>query len=179
MTVDDPSAEPVEIGSAEPDDINRIAALFFADMVDLGLQPDQQALREVTEAILSDRRQSTFLRVARTQQSRLVVGVILANSVLSIKFPGKALWIEELYVAPGWRQKGIGRQLVEHALDWGEENGFRGVELEAYRMNTAASILYRSLGFRRLARERYSFDLAERAEVTEWSDPSANPRESR
>ena len=27
-------------------------------------------------------------------------------------------------------------------------------------MNTAASVLYRSLGFRRIARERYSYDMA-------------------
>ena len=39
--------------------------------------------------------------------------------------------------------------------------GLRGIELEAYRMNTAASVLYRTLGFRRLARERYAFDMAE------------------
>ena len=30
-------------------------------------------------------------------------------------------------------------------------------------MNTAASVLYRSIGFRRLARERYVLDLSEYA----------------
>ncbi|TVR03848.1 MAG: GNAT family N-acetyltransferase [Deltaproteobacteria bacterium] len=156
-----PNADSVEFGAATEDDLDRIAALFFADMVDLGQQPDQGKLREVTSEVLADRRASTVLRVARTRDEGLVVGVILANTVLSIKFPGKALWIEELYVAPGWRQLGIGRRLVEHLLAWGVENDYRGVELEAYRMNTAASILYRSLGFRRLARERYSYDLAD------------------
>ena len=54
---------------------------------------------------------------------------------------------------------GVGRELVEQLLDWAHGAGFAGVELEAYRMNTAASILYRSLGFRRVARERYSFHM--------------------
>jgi ribosomal protein S18 acetylase RimI-like enzyme len=55
----------------------------------------------------------------------------------------------------------LGRRLVLHALAWARAEGFVGVELEAYRMNTAASVLYRSLGFRRLARERYACALAD------------------
>ena len=62
--------------------------------------------------------------------------------------------------AQGLKVGGKKAELVERLVVWAHERGFAGVELEAYRMNTAASVLYRSLDFRRIARERYSYDMA-------------------
>lgn len=149
---------PVSYGAAETRDASRLAALFFADMTDLGREPDQSKLLRVAEDALADER--AHLRVARDAQGR-AVGVVLAIEFWSVKFPGRSLWIEELYVTPDFRRRGIGRELVERLVVWAHAEGFAGVELEAYRMNTAASVLYRSLGFRRKARERYSFDMAD------------------
>lgn len=146
-----------KIEPAVASDAERVAELFRADMSDLGQPEDAAGLLEVAKAVIADERAHVF--VARDGVH--TVGVLLANDHWSIKFPGRALWIEELYVAPEARRRGLGRTLVEALLDWALPNGFAGVELEAYRMNTAASVLYRSLGFSRLARERYSFDLKE------------------
>ena len=150
------------IEPATPADKDRITALFFADMVDLGLTPSQTELSRVTSMVFEDDRfrNNTVLRVARRDDG-LIIGLVMAQPFLSIKFPGEALWIEELYVVPEYRRFGVGRRLVEDLLTWAESAGYRGVDLEAYRMNTAASILYRSLGFRRLARERYSYAIGE------------------
>ena len=148
---------PVTYGLAAPEDARRLAALFFADMTDLGREPDQAKLCGVAEAALADER--AHLQVARDPDGR-AIGVVLAVEIWSVKFPGRSLWIEELYVTPDYRRRGIGRELVERLVVWAHERGFAGVELEAYRMNTAASVLYRSLGFRRIARERYSYDMA-------------------
>lgn len=147
----------VTIGDPRPDEVDRLVEFFVADMRELGLTPQRGAMREVTRAILADPR--SLVRVARADGSP--AGVLVANEFASVKFAGRALWIEELYVDPAYRRAGIGRMLVDHVLEWAHANEFTGVELEAYRMNTAASVLYRSLGFRRLARERYSFDMDE------------------
>ncbi len=95
--------------------------------------------------------------VARVKPGAPAVGVLLANYNWSLKFAGRALWIEELYVTPSARRLGIGRMLVECLLDFAEDNEIKGVDLEAYQGNTPASILYRSLGFHRLGRERFYF----------------------
>lgn len=145
---------------ARADEADRLAELFHADMVELGLAPNTQELRALVRGLLEVPRELLFLRVAR-DEAGIAVGVLLANAFYSIKFPGRAWWIEELYVAPEARRMGVGRLLVDDLLGYAHTHGFKGVELEAYRMNTAASILYRSLGFRRLARERYTFDLSE------------------
>ena len=48
---------------------------------------------------------------------------------------------------------------MDALLDWAEENGIEGIDLESYRLNAPASILYRTLGFRRLGRERFTLEL--------------------
>lgn len=148
---------PLTIGTPRADELGRLVDFFVSDMRDLGRPARREAMRGVAEEMFADPR--THLRVARVDDRP--VGVLVAMELHSIKFPGRALWIEELYVDPTERRGGIGRALVEHLLDWAKREGFAGVELEAYRMNTAASILYRTVGFRRLARERYSFDMDE------------------
>ena len=44
-------------------------------------------------------------------------------------------------------------------LDWAEERGVLGVDIEAYHRNTPASVLYRTSGFWRLGRERFHLKL--------------------
>jgi ribosomal protein S18 acetylase RimI-like enzyme len=150
--------DEIWIGPATPADIDGITALFLEDMRDLGEQPDPTELRATAAAMVERNGNDVLISVARTVADR-VVGVVAANVFLSIKFPGLALWIEELYVAPAMRRRGLAKRLVTELLARAEGAGIRGVELEAYHMNTAAAVLYRSLGFRRLARERYSFDM--------------------
>jgi GNAT superfamily N-acetyltransferase len=154
----DDADEQVVYGEPTAADRDRLAELFGADLLDHNLEVDPDALFGVVDHMLHDER--AHVRVARDSGGE-VVGVILANEFASIKLPGRALWIEELYVTPGFRRAGVGRELVEQLLDWAHGAGFAGVELEAYRMNTAASVLYRSLGFRRLARERYTFHMSD------------------
>jgi GNAT superfamily N-acetyltransferase len=145
-------------GRADARDRDALAEMFYDDMVDLGVEATLEGLRALSDSLLNDERGVHHVRVARCPEGH-AVGVVVANEFLSLKFPGRALWIEELYVRPDHRRGGVGRMLVEDLLVWARAEGYQGVELEAYRMNTAASVLYRTLGFRRLARERYSFSM--------------------
>lgn len=159
-----PAQSPYRFERARPDDVEALAAMFYEDMVDLGVDAELPALVDVAGALVQDERGVHHVRVARSETGE-IAGCVVANEFLSLKFPGRALWIEELYVRPAFRREGIGRLLVEDLLAWAHAEGFRGVELEAYRMNTAASVLYRTLGFRRLARERYSFAMDEHDDI--------------
>lgn len=145
----------VRFDTAAPPDRDAIAALFAADMADLGQDYGGDDLRRAAAGMIEDER--CHVHIARAGDE--VVGVLVANEVWSIKYPGRALWIEELYVRPSHRRGGIGRQLVAHLVVWANEHRYSALEIEAYRMNTAASVLYASLGFRRKARERYTFDM--------------------
>lgn len=145
-----------------PRDVEALATLFKEDMDDLGVAVSLDELRELADAVVSRsgaHDPECICWVARLEPEGDAVGVILANLNYSLKFAGRSLWIEELYVTPSARRHGLGRELVEVLLDWAEDNGIKGVDLEAYQGNTPASILYRSLGFQRLGRERFYYGI--------------------
>lgn len=115
----------------------------------------------IVEASGAEEEPAFLCRVARPGAAEPPCGVVLANFNWSLKFAGRALWIEELYVTPAYRRLGIGRELVDVVLDYADRNEFRGIDIEAYQGNTPASILYRTMGFHRLGRERFYYRLGD------------------
>ncbi len=137
-----------------------LVELFSEDLVDLRLPVHPARLTSAVETLLQSSPEAVWLVVARLDHTHAPpVGVVVAHRWVSTKFSGNSLWIETLYVAPSARRHGVGRRLVAHVVERAREEGIRGIDLEAYRMNAPASYLYRALGFRRLSRERYSLPL--------------------
>jgi [ribosomal protein S18]-alanine N-acetyltransferase len=79
--------------------------------------------------------------------------------------------VHNLAVEPRSRRHGLGRLLMDLALDWGRRRGARRAFLEVRPSNAAALALYRSLGFRTLSlRRRYYQHPTEDALVLEKTD---------
>ncbi|HET7444450.1 MAG TPA: GNAT family N-acetyltransferase [Solirubrobacterales bacterium] len=60
---------------------------------------------------------------------------------------GMEAYLQELYVVPGLRGRGIGRVLLEAAMDLARETGAAGIDLNTGETDTAARALYESAGF--------------------------------
>lgn len=141
-----------------PGDEHAMARLFAEDMADLGVSVGLDELEGLAAEVIAEAGDAGAVSVcwvARLSDGDGLCGVVLANTHWSLKFGGRALWIEELYVTPDYRRQGVGRALVGKVVDFGRSHGFRGIDLEAYRGNTPASVLYRTMGFHRLGRERF------------------------
>ena len=147
------SSPPID--AALPSDREAVVSLFAEDLADLKLPVDETALATVYDALVNDSR--AVVLVARDAPGGTAVGVLVASRIASVKFSGWSLWIEELYVAKSARQHGYGRALVVKLLEQARAEGVKGIDLEAYHGNAPAALLYRSLGFRRLGRERFFF----------------------
>lgn len=65
----------------------------------------------------------------------------------SVWSEGLDLYLEELYVVPGQRGKGIGRALLEATMAIGREAGATRIDLNTGETDTAARALYESVGF--------------------------------
>lgn len=171
----DPGPDAPAIDVAVPQDREAVVALFAEDLADLRLPVDLEALRNVFAALVADPR--AVLLVVREAPAAdagsalqatdaaanpahgEAIGVLVASRVPSVKFSGWSMWIEELYVGRRGRQRGLGRALVLRLLEVARREGVKGIDLEAYHGNAPAALLYRSLGFRRLGRERFYYRL--------------------
>lgn len=73
----------------------------------------------------------------------------MANALITVSTAegGRVLLLEDVIVRREHRGGGLGRQLVEHVLDWAQAQGMMRVTLLADRDNHAALDFYRRLGF--------------------------------
>ena len=84
-----------------------------------------------------------------------VVGMVTV--CLFTTLTGTKAFLDHLVVAPGWRRRGVARQLMGHAIEVAAAAGASRLDLTAGEEKAAARALYRSLGFRQ--RETGSFRL--------------------
>lgn len=158
MSAEDGSPSDHHIDRPSEADVPAVAGLFREDMTHLGVETNREDLEDLASRIIEAMRRDPpecLCWVARREADSEPVGVIVANFHWSLKFAGRSLWIEELYVTPDARREGFGRALVDHVVEYAQDHDIRGIDLEAYQGNTPASVLYRTAGFRRLGRERF------------------------
>jgi len=72
----------------------------------------------------------------------------------------KKIWIlNDLFVAPGHRQKGIARALINHVLGYSKETGRKKVVLSTAYDNFNAQKLYEKMGFNRSDFHNYEIEV--------------------
>jgi aminoglycoside 6'-N-acetyltransferase I len=72
---------------------------------------------------------------------------------------GPELWVNEIGVAPAYRQRGIGKQLIAALFSRGRELGCKEAWLGTEESNTAARRLYASVGGAAEPMLYFTFDL--------------------
>jgi GNAT superfamily N-acetyltransferase len=106
---------------------------------------------------LAMKRQAAWLLLAFSGDGP--VGVFLANEIVSVEQAGIVLWVEELYVVPAARRRGVGRGILNYVAAEGRRKGIVSVELEVVPTQEAAFALYRSMGFVDVERKRMKWRL--------------------
>jgi ribosomal protein S18 acetylase RimI-like enzyme len=67
----------------------------------------------------------------------------------------RSAWLDELYVLPDCRGRGVGRALLEQAVTAAREMGCAAMDLEVDQEHARAERLYARTGFQSLARSRW------------------------
>ena len=78
----------------------------------------------------------------------------------SMEYGGRSAFVDDLFVRPALRNRGVGRALVGHARAICEGLGVRAMHLEVGRSNAAAQAVYRAVGFESTDRELLTLALA-------------------
>jgi GNAT superfamily N-acetyltransferase len=140
------------IDRAEPSDRAALLALLVSQFAehDIELAPDQ--LARGVDGVLNDLSRGLFM-VARADGR--VVGVAYLSFMWSLEHGGASAWLDELYVLPSHRSRGIGRALLLATCDAALHLGCAAVDLEIAATHARAANLYLRLGFRPHHRTRW------------------------
>ncbi len=137
--------------AAPPDrlDVERLISAYHASE---GVKPRPERITWAVDQILRNR-VGGLLLVAR--EKRVVVGVALAVYQPSAEL-GRLLVVNDFFVEPTMRRKGIGRALAAKILEEAKAMHVDQIDLEVLPTNTAASAFWKSMGFRNTGRVIYS-----------------------
>ena len=141
---------------AEAADRETAHRLLTAQLVEHHLPADAAGISRGIDCALSPD-SPAWLWLAERQGR--AVAIFLANRVVSVERGGFTLWVEELYVVPEERRRGVARALLARLCDEARRQGVRAVELEVVSTQAAAFALYRALGFHDVQRQRMSLAL--------------------
>ncbi len=137
-----------------PGEIGVAVRLLQAQLAEHDLATAEEALRAVVEEVLADA-DLGFILLARSEREA-ASGLVYAAAHLSAEHGGTIGWIEEIYVRPEARGKGLGGCLLQAAIERSQTLGWRALELEVVAGHERAAPLYQRHGFQTNARTRFT-----------------------
>lgn len=84
------------------------------------------------------------------EEDKKMVGMILGQfyKPLRISKYTKKGYISNLFVLKSYRNKGIGKKLIQSLMKWLRDNNVHNISLEIHKDNKAAQVIYHKLGFK-------------------------------
>jgi ribosomal protein S18 acetylase RimI-like enzyme len=131
---------------ATPDEAEAVATLLVAFRDHMGLDwPSENAFLASVERLM-EQVDTDFLLAAPDADSP-PAGVLQLRFRFSVWKAAPDAWIEDVYVVPAARRRGVGDALVARAVERAAERGARRVELDCNEDNAGALALYERHGF--------------------------------
>lgn len=106
---------------------------------------DAALLRKLIKKLISDEPLGRFIVFELRNE---LIGYMVLGFGFSLEFHGRDCLIDEFYIRPEHRSRGIGAQAVEFALGLCREEGIEAVHLEADHTNVRGHEFYKRLGFK-------------------------------
>jgi ribosomal protein S18 acetylase RimI-like enzyme len=137
---------PPQVWVAADDDLEPVSRLLAAFRDWMGRDaPSDESIHRTTAALLRD--SDTEFLLASRDGGTLPSGVCQLRYRLSVWTGTEDCWLEDLYVREEARGGGVGRSLVEAAVERARARGCRRIQLDVNEHNAEALALYRSVGF--------------------------------
>jgi GNAT superfamily N-acetyltransferase len=142
----------LDIFPARAEDRDAAIDLLGRQLAEHRIETADEAIAAAVDGIMIDDRRG-FLLVAK--EAATVVGVAYVSFTWTAERGGKSCWLEELYVLPERRGRGVGARLLGAVLERAKAAGCAAVDLEVDREHGRAANLYSRHGFRSVPRARW------------------------
>ena len=140
------------ISLAEPADLPELVRLLGAQLAEHDIPATDASMTNAVRGMLEDPRRG-FILVARLEGRP--VGLAYLSFTWTLEHGGLSAWLEEMYVEPALREKGIGTALLTKAIEHAREMGAAAIDLEVVQGHERAARLYEREGFRPHQRARW------------------------
>ena len=145
--------EPVSITALRSSDVDVAVELLTAQLEEHDIATSAERLRDIVQTVVADARYGFILLASADDHA---IGIAYAAAHLSAEHGGVIGWLEELYVMPEWRGRGVGSLLLDDLVSRAQQLQWRGVELEVVAGHERAAALYLRRGFIATPRARYT-----------------------
>ncbi len=137
---------------AKPDHLDKLCDLCAAFHAEEGIKSTDEGRRDGLSPLVNG---SPYGAVYLIGPARAPIGYMVICFGWSVEFGGLDAIIDELYIRPGVRGRGIATEALTALPRALSQAGLRAVHLEVDRENAAARKLYSRAGF--TARDNYMF----------------------
>ncbi|WP_212525663.1 GNAT family N-acetyltransferase [Actibacterium sp. MT2.3-13A] len=135
---------------ARPENIDRLLPLAAAFHAEMGIAADDDHRRRALGPLLEG---SPFGAIYLVGPIRAPIGYVVLTFGWSVEYGGMDAFVDELYVRPGVRGRGLALEALTGLRDMLRSAGIVGLHLEVDRDDAATQRLYQRAGFR--LHERY------------------------
>ena len=135
--------------SADREDLLRLLGTQLNEH-NVFLKPEQ--LAHAIDGMLAEPRRG---RILVAHDGTKLVGVAVLAYTWTLEHGGQSTWLDELYVEPTYRSRGIGTQLLHAAMSRAKEDGCVAMDLEVEASHARAQALYLREGFTAHTRSRF------------------------
>ncbi|HEX3131341.1 MAG TPA: GNAT family N-acetyltransferase [Thermoanaerobaculia bacterium] len=139
-----------EAFEAIADDTAELLVLMRAFYAGEGYPFDERRTERVLRAMLAN---PLFGAVWVFRLEKRAVGYLVVTHGYSLEFGGRDAFVDELYVIPEMRGRGLGTQALRIAEEHCRRAGISALHLEVERENPGARALYERSGYK--AHDRY------------------------
>jgi PhnO protein len=117
---------------------------IYSSLCDLENQTlDAKALKEIFSANISN--EKYLYLIAESEATK--VGFITFHTQNLMHHVGLVGEIQEFYISPGYRGKGVGRQLIAKIIAYSEEHQLKSIEVQTNIKRVENVAIYENLGF--------------------------------
>ncbi len=86
-------------------------------------------------------------RIFCAAEGETLIGMVSLLFTISTAEGGRAAWLEDMILRPGWRGRGLGRRLLDEAIQQARAAGCSRITLLTDATNAAAMKFYGQAGF--------------------------------
>jgi GNAT superfamily N-acetyltransferase len=148
---------------ANRDDIALLVGMMAEFYAESAYELDRERAAHAFAAVLADERLGYVWIIQGEDQD---VGHVVLTLKFAMEYGGLVACLDDLYVRPGWRNRGLGAAALVEVRKFCETAGIRAITVEVGHNNGPAQKIYRRVGFGELAgRQLLALALAAPAHV--------------